>query len=95
MWIRNYPNSVANKFLQDMCSCNSVSENMSLSARSFSTLVDTVCTYTLEDLNELLAFHTDCFKIAIIKSQINVYGKNCNQFRKFINKYIEEYNSVV
>lgn len=82
------------RFLKNMCGCTSYTYTP-YEANFLKITDNEECLYTLEDLEELLLFYEnkDPLKYSIIKSQINLYGKRCNKFRKYITQYITEYNS--
>lgn len=48
------------------------------------------CVYTVSALQEALKHSSDAYLSSLLKSQINVYNHNCNQYVDRITKRLQE-----
>ena len=69
------------------CGC---SKSSGVAPTQLAPIIQT-CTYTLQQLNDLLIVCSPTEK-SIVSSQINVYGTNCTMFSNIITPLLVTYN---
>lgn len=68
--------------------CGSCGNRVYAPRSSYRVREEVPCEFSLEDLEYLLTTVVDSFLLSVIRSQINVYNRDCNKFTSYISSHI-------